>query len=93
MTRFNRAEESAPPQIIFPRNGVEVFLGAETRGFSLAARGGEGGHRWYVKGEPVTLEESSGRAVWRPGRAGFYDVTVVDEAGRKSQSKVRVIAG
>ena len=93
MARFDRVQEKAPPQIVFPRDGVEVFLGADRRGFSLAARGGEGDLSWYVNGEPLSLEETSGRHVWRPVRAGFYDVTVVDKAGRKSRSKVRVISG
>ena len=93
MARFDRAQSAAPPQIVFPRDGVEVFMGKDERGFSLAARGGEGDLRWYVNGEPLTLEETSGRHVWRPSRAGFYDVTVVDRAGRKSRSKVRVISG
>ncbi|WP_207764637.1 penicillin-binding protein 1C [Hyphococcus luteus] len=93
LARFERAEDAAPPQIIFPRNGVEIYLDAERRGFSLAARGGEGARRWYVNGEPVTPEGTGGRAVWRPDHAGFYDVTVVDEAGRASEAKVRVVAG
>ena len=93
LARFERDHELAPPQIIFPRNGVEVFLGTDERGFSLAARGGGGTYRWYVNGEPVSVESSSGRYIWRPSRAGFYDVTVVDDSGRKAQSKVRVVTG
>ncbi|WP_375206663.1 penicillin-binding protein 1C [Hyphococcus sp.] len=93
MSRFDRPQEKAPPQIVFPRDGVEVFLGSGARGFSLAARGGEGSLRWYVNGEPLRIEETSGRHVWRPARAGFYDVTVVDKAGRRSRAKVRVISG
>jgi len=93
LARFERAESKEPPQIIFPRNGVELYLGGDMRGFALAARGGAGKPRWYVNGEPLQPEETSGRAVWRPERAGFYDVVVVDEAGRKSRAKVRVVAG
>jgi penicillin-binding protein 1C len=93
MAHFGVSQDKAPPQIVFPRDGVEVFLGAEKRGFSLAARGGEGDLRWYVNGEPLDVEQTSGRHIWRPVRAGFYDVTVVDKAGRRSRSKVRVISG
>ncbi|MEO1135899.1 MAG: penicillin-binding protein 1C, partial [Pseudomonadota bacterium] len=93
MARFDAPRETAPPQIVFPRQGVEVFLVSQPRGFSLAARGGEGGYRWYVDGEPVSREATSGKHVWRPARAGFYDVTVVDRSGRKARSKVRVITG
>ncbi len=93
IARFDAPVRETPPQIIFPRNGVEVFLGAETRGFALAARGGSAGYRWYVDGEPLARETTSGRAIWKPVRAGFYDVTVVDGEGRAAKSKVRVVAG
>ena len=91
LARLNTPREAAPPEIIFPRQGVEVFM-SDDRGFALAARGGAPGYRWYVNGEPLTREETSGRAVWRPERAGFYDVTVVDGEGRMAKSKVRVLA-
>ncbi|WDI31639.1 penicillin-binding protein 1C [Hyphococcus flavus] len=94
LARFEKPVTETPPQIIFPRNGVEVYLGsAASRGFSLAARGGASDYRWYVNGEPVAIEETSGRHVWKPQRAGFYDVVVVDEAGLSARSKVRVVSG
>jgi len=92
LARFDRPSSEAPPEIIFPRNGVEVFLSSD-RGFALAARGGSAGYRWYVNGEPLRREKTSGRAVWRPDRVGFYDVAVVDKNGRIAKSKVRVVAG
>lgn len=92
LARLDASPRQAAPEIIFPRNGVEVFL-SPTRGFALAARGGSDGYRWYVNGEALQREQGSGRAVWRPEETGFYDVTVVDEAGRAASSKVRVIAG
>ncbi len=90
MARLSRPSSQAPPQIIFPRPGVEVFVNDDARGFALAARGGAPDYRWYVDGEPLQREEISGRAVWRPNRSGFYDVSVVDGEGRMTTSKVRV---
>ena len=92
LARLGERPCAAPPEIVFPRDGVEVFLSSE-RGFALAARGGADGYRWYVNGEPLPREETSGRAVWRPAAAGFYDVTVVDDDGRAARAKVRVVAG
>ncbi len=92
MARFERPRRDAPPEITFPRTGVEVFQSSAKRGFALAARGGAAGYRWYVNGERLAREETSGRAVWRPAGPGFYDVTVVDRKGRMAKSKVRVIA-
>ncbi len=93
VARFDAPARSTPPEIIFPRDGVEVFLGGESRGYALAARGGGAQYRWYVDGEPVRRETLSGRVIWNPAGAGFYDVTVVDRDGRSARSKVRVIAG
>ncbi len=93
LAQLGEPSRTTPPQIIFPRNGVEVFLGRDNRGYALAARGGAAEYRWYVDGKPLHREPLSGRVVWNPARAGFYDVTVVDGDGRAARSKVRVIAG
>lgn len=93
LSRFDRLAETTPPSIVFPANGVEIFVDGSGRGYALAARGGAGGYRWYVDGEPAAIEPTSGRTMWRPERAGFYDVVVVDGEGRSATSKVRVNAG
>lgn len=94
IARLSAPRRATPPEITFPRNGVELYGDGENgRGFALAARGGAGDYRWYVGGEPVPVEEAGGRAVWRPEGAGFYDVVVVDAAGRSARAKVRVAAG
>lgn len=90
LVRLNAPRAQTPPEIIFPRPGVEIFVDESDRGFALAARGGARNYRWYVNGEALSREETSGRAVWRPAKAGFYDVTVVDAEGRAAVSKVRV---
>ncbi len=92
LARLDRPRREAPPEITFPRSGVEVFQSSAERGFALAARGGAAGYRWYVNGERLMRDETSGRAVWRPTDPGFYDVAVVDREGRMAKSKVRVIA-
>ena len=89
LARLGANARDSAPEMVFPRDGVEVFLSAG-RGFALAARGGAEGYRWYVNGEPLAADKMSGRAIWRPGAAGFYDVTVVDGAGRSARAKVRV---
>ena len=92
MAHINTPRRETPPEIVFPRDGVEVFLASAERGFSFAARGGAQDYRWYVDGEPLAAETTSRRIVWHPGQPGFYDVTVVDGEGRKATSKVRVRA-
>ncbi len=79
-----------PPRIVFPQDGVELFLSNKDRAFLLAARGGAGDYTWFVDGARV--EEHNGRALWAPAAPGFFDVIVVDGAGKSATSKVRVLA-
>ncbi len=90
IVRLDPAPNAGPPSIAFPRDGVELFVDERSKGFSLAARGGAGDYRWYADGAPI--ETQSGRTIWSPAASGFYDVTVVDGAGRSAVSKVRVRA-
>ena len=87
------AATSSRPMIVFPGDGVEVFVhdfGPAARGVSLASRGGVGVHDWYVSGQPVPREPTSGQAVWRPVAPGFYRLEVVDESGSRAEVTVRV---
>ena len=88
VARLAPAPRSTPPSIVFPRDGVELFVGDKARGFALAARGGAGNYRWYADGMPIDTD--AGRPVWTPNSSGFYDITVVDSAGRVARSKVRI---
>lgn len=95
IARLSAPRRETPPEISFPRNGVELYgagIESEARGFSLAARGGVGEYRWYVGGEAVAPDALGGRAIWRPAGPGFYDIVVVDAAGRSARSKVRIAA-
>jgi penicillin-binding protein 1C len=89
LARLGPAAATTPPQIVFPQDRAELFFRSGARGFSLSARGGAGAHRWFIDGSAVAV--SNGQAIWRPDVPGFYDVTVVDAAGRATTSKVRVV--
>lgn len=91
--RLETASRLSPPEIVFPRDGVELYtdqFGEGGRGFALSARGGAGAYRWYVAGEPVAPEGEGRRAVWRPNGPGYYEITVVDRDGRSSRTMVKV---
>jgi penicillin-binding protein 1C len=92
VARLAAPRRRAPPEIVFPRDGVEIFTGPAEQGVALAARGGAGGYRWYVAGEEIA-PDASGRAFWRPAGPGFYEISVVDSAGRAARAKIRVAAG
>ncbi|MDX2236539.1 MAG: penicillin-binding protein 1C [Hyphomonadaceae bacterium] len=99
LARVSMERTSADPQILFPPDGAEVFVArtqnnaaphAPGRGLSLSASGGQAPLSWYADGAAVEVEPTSGRAIWRPAAPGFYDVRVIDAAGRGASARVRV---
>jgi penicillin-binding protein 1C len=86
LSRFER--QSAPPHILFPPNGAEIWKDEEHTSFVLAAEG-HGRLAWYVDGRPL-VRNVAGDAVWRPREPGFYDLRVVDPKGRTARSRVRI---
>jgi len=96
LRRFGDEETATGPAILFPPDGADVLvdgLGEDGRGLSLAARGGRAPLTWYAEGRAVSLEATSGRAIWKPTSAGFHDVMVVDADGRRAVAQVRVRDG
>ncbi len=87
LARFER--QNAPPQILFPPDGAEVWKDGEHTSFVLAAEG-RGKMNWYVDGKPLA-RNVAGDAVWRPRDSGFYEVFVVDDAGRTAKARVRIM--
>lgn len=86
LARFEH--ENAPPQILFPPDGAEVWKDAEHTSFVLAAEG-RGNLNWYVDGKPLG-HNVAGDTVWRPADAGFYELHVVDTKGHTATSRVRI---
>lgn len=82
------ARDGEPPVILFPPEDAELWAEHEGRGFVLSARG-EGALSWYADGEPVTRDAGSS-PVFTPSGPGFYELAVVDEAGRTTRSNVQV---
>lgn len=86
LARFDRGVSG--PDIVFPPDGAEVWADEPGRGFALPARG-SGPLRWYQRGVPVALD-AGGQSLWQPQGPGFYELTVVDAAGRSARTRVRV---
>lgn len=89
IARLAPPRRQTAPEIVFPRNGVELF-NAPGRAIALSARKGTGEYHWYVNGDAIE-PDAAGRAVWRPSGPGFYDLTAVDKDGRSASAKVRVL--
>lgn len=86
LARFER--ENAPPQIMFPPDGAEVWKDREHTSFVLSAQG-HGKLTWYVEGKPLSTN-IAGDTIWRPQDAGFYELYVVDSNGRTARSHIRI---
>ena len=86
---------AAPPEILFPPSNAELWAGSvdgsSARPFVLAGRG-EGKLAWYIDGSPVETDDA-GSPIWKPEQAGFYTVTAVDDSGRSTRVRVRVLTG
>lgn len=85
--------EERPPEILFPPEGAELWAGPVNgkpgRPFVLAGRG-RGSLSWFVDGAPATLDDA-GAPIWHPKQPGFYQVTAVDQDGRATRVRVRVL--
>ena len=86
LARFSRS--GAPPVILFPPHNAELWAESAGRSFVLSADG-EGDLTWYADGRPVN-RDAGGAPVFIPEGPGFYDLAVVDEAGRTSRTRVQV---
>jgi len=88
-----RNVQSLPPQITFPRDGIEVFLDPANKtkkGFALTSSGGKGKTKWYVDGHRIKQDPIGERHIWYPNKEGFYLLAVVDEIGQTSTITIRV---
>ena len=84
------------PEIIFPPNGAEIAVstfGNEGRGLSFAARSNQSAAlNWFVDGKQIDVQDSSGKAIWKPQSKGFYKISVVDNHGATSHARIRVLS-
>ena len=91
--QLNFTRVNAPPEILFPPRGAELWSGPvngeAARAFVLAGRG-DGDLSWYIDGEPCPVDDAD-EPIWKPERQGFYTITAVDAHGRESRVGVRVI--
>lgn len=74
-----------PLRILFPPHGSSVELVGE--GIALQAQGGQPPLRWVINGVP--LEENS--RFWRTTDSGFAHLVVLDAAGQRAESRIRVL--
>ena len=89
----NFMDESRPPEILFPPVGAELWAGSvngkPARAFVFAGRG-DSDLRWYVDGKPCEVD-AEGEPIWSPANPGFYRIKAVDDQGRASHVRVRVL--
>jgi penicillin-binding protein 1C len=95
LVEFGR-ENLDHPEILFPPDGAEIAVsdfGESARGLTLSLRNPKNTPvNWYVDGRPLKAQSLSGQPIWRPERAGFYTLSLVDDKGDVSRASVRVIS-
>lgn len=91
LVRFEKDE--GPPSILFPPKDAELWAGRvngeQARPFVFSGRGA-GALKWFVDGHPCPLDDG-GLPTWAPELPGFYMISAVDDKGRSSQVRVRVL--
>lgn len=90
--RLKSAEEIGPV-ILFPMNETEIALnafGQTSEGIDLLVQAEGEDIRLYVGEAPITKGRNGYR--FKPTAPGFYDLTVIDEIGRKTKGKFRVVS-
>jgi penicillin-binding protein 1C len=87
---LQRYQANSVPHILFPPDGADVLADQAGHGFVLAAQG-NGALSWYADGQPI-VQDPTGDFVWLPAGPGFYSILVVDDQGRQTRSRVRVLS-
>ena len=85
--------DDAGPQIVFPAKNTEIAMtafGQESRGVTIVAETSYGSARIYVNGQ--TVERQSEGHIWKPNGPGFYKLSAVDDRGKVSKIRFRVLA-
>jgi penicillin-binding protein 1C len=88
-----KAPEEIAPVILFPMNDTEITMntfGEASEGIDLLVQAEGRDVRLYVDAEPITKGRNGYR--YKPTSPGFYDLTVIDEVGRKSKGRFRVVS-
>lgn len=84
-----------PPQITSPLQGAAYQLrggrvATDSLQLQATADGDTRGLYWFVDGAFVGESRPSAGLAWAPGRAGAFEVTVVDDHGRSASRVLRV---
>lgn len=85
------APGAPPPRIVFPRRFADLVLPPAGVPLVLEAEGGEGALTWFVNGLPHPASGGGTKAQWLPDGPGFAEFAVIDQKGRRSGVRVRLI--
>ena len=89
--KSNWINNTPPPEILFPLNGVTVELPEDGMPLILEASGGKRPFIWLINGQAVKASRYSKKISWVPDGEGFSEIILVDALGRKSKSYIKII--
>lgn len=76
------------PQITFPPNGAQVFVGADP--LVVKVDRGVPPFTWLANGEPVAVETFERVSEIAPKGPGFLSISVIDATGASERVEIRV---
>lgn len=89
-SRTKWAQNSAPPQIIFPRSGAIIETSQINQKLVFEAEGGKRPYTWVINGTPIKSSRWSKTAQWQADGIGFSEVILIDALGRRVKSDIQV---
>jgi len=82
-----------PPRILYPPEGAVIDLtrlDGKRGTLQLQAEGGAPPYRWSVNGVPLPSQAVASPPQWRPDGPGYARITVLDGAGHRASTMVRL---
>ena len=76
--------------IKFPADGSVVETGGTAQNLTITANGGLRPLQWFIDGKPLKKNRWSRTVSFRPESAGFFRVSVVDQAGIRAETEFRI---
>lgn len=76
------------PRMLFPLDGTVIEKTSHAIVFH--AHGGKRPYTWFVDGQPMGVNIWKSTFAWRPVKAGFYKVTLMDALGKSQSADIEI---
>ena len=91
MKKDTWADNTPPPEIIFPLHRSIIQLPEDNNPLVLEASGGKKPFIWIINGKIKKVPRYATKISWLPDGEGFSEIILVDALGRKAKSYIKLI--